>query len=280
MNVSRQPTVLVIDDEYAEAYAVVTALARRGCEGLIAQNMEEAHICRARHEFDAVIIDCSMPETDGLTALRKWVTRYRNDRVVLLGTIEELRPIVKKSATELGAQGFLTKPLYARELRRVLDEVIGDIKPSSVPSESRATGYRILVIDDDDAVREALCKALERKGHHLVEARNGREALAMVSENAFEVMILDIAMPEMDGIEVMRHMRTNFPDAVVIVVTGMYDPGGYIAATVRALGASSVLNKPVRMEEIEHTMQSAFAARAQKARPCTADARNTADRRR
>lgn len=78
---------------------------------------------------------------------------------------------------------------------------------------------RILVVDDDDSIRTLYLMELARAGYDVVEAESGSKAVALVSEEKFDVIILDIEMPDMSGIEALSHLRRVTPNTPVILNT-------------------------------------------------------------
>lgn len=107
--------------------------------------------------------------------------------------------------------------------------------------ESRSAS-KVLVVDDEDALRRALCKFLSRAGHRAIEARNGREATDMLARERFDAVVSDIAMPEMDGIQLLRAVRERDADVPVILITGAPDVSTAIAAV--ELGVYRYVTKP------------------------------------
>lgn len=108
----------------------------------------------------------------------------------------------------------------------------------------------ILIIDDDDPVREILRRLLGRVGHTVYEAADGKTALRMYAGNPTDLVITDIFMPEMDGIEFLIRVREAFPEARVIALSG----GSYIGKQevlrdATQLGAVGVLEKPFSVDE-------------------------------
>src|SRR6476620_11165929 len=104
---------------------------------------------------------------------------------------------------------------------------------------------RILIIEDDDAVREMLRLTLTLSNHTVVEARNGQEGLNVFSKTKPDLLILDIVMPEKEGLEVLMDLRKKDPSVKVIAISG----GGRRTATdylkmAKLMGASKVLEKP------------------------------------
>ena len=109
----------------------------------------------------------------------------------------------------------------------------------------------ILVIDDEEKVGALLCRFLERGEHTTAVARNGKEGLRLYLENPADLVIVDIFMPDMDGLEVIRTLRKETPECRVIAISG----GGQMGMpdflpTARKLGAQHVLKKPIRGEEL------------------------------
>jgi len=109
----------------------------------------------------------------------------------------------------------------------------------------------ILVIDDDQEVREFLVTVLERGGHEVKAACNGRDGVAMFSENPVQVVITDIIMPEKDGIETILDLRREHPDLKVIAISGggRTTPENYLHSA-RLLGADRAMRKPFKNEDI------------------------------
>lgn len=109
----------------------------------------------------------------------------------------------------------------------------------------------ILVIDDDQEVRDFLVAVLERAGHEVSTAGNGRDGVAMFREHAVQVVITDIIMPEKDGIETILDLRREHPDLKVIAISGggRTTPENYLHSA-RLLGADRAMRKPFKNEEI------------------------------
>lgn len=115
---------------------------------------------------------------------------------------------------------------------------------------------RILIVDDERAVRFALSEILKKNGFESLEASSGMEALAMIQENDLGLVLLDIAMPGMDGIETLQELRKVKPEIPVIIVTGHAD----IPTAVKAikLGAYDFLAKPPQVDRLIVTIQRAL----------------------
>ncbi|MEX0762488.1 MAG: response regulator [Dehalococcoidia bacterium] len=124
---------------------------------------------------------------------------------------------------------------------------------------------RILVVDDQDEIREALVVILEDEGHEVLEAESGHKALELSHASHPDVVLLDIAMPEMDGLETLRRLKA---DAVtrgiaVIMVTAQSDRHNLVTAV--QLGVRDYITKPWESGEVEMCVNWALRA-VQKAR--------------
>lgn len=101
---------------------------------------------------------------------------------------------------------------------------------------------KVLIVDDEDELRAILSEWLQTDGLQIVEARNGLECLLRVKHEHPDVIILDLTMPRLGGLEALKRIHKFDPRIRVIVLTGSADPKEHQAA--RALGASEVYTKP------------------------------------
>jgi DNA-binding NtrC family response regulator len=118
---------------------------------------------------------------------------------------------------------------------------------------------RILVVDDEDIVVKSCTRILSDR-HQVDSASNGRDALLKIEEEAYDLVILDIMMPGMDGIEVLRRIKETHPDVVVVMVTGL----SQIETAVQAmkLGAFDYISKPFDPDELALVVQRVLERRA------------------
>ncbi|MBS3957385.1 MAG: sigma-54-dependent Fis family transcriptional regulator [Clostridiales bacterium] len=118
---------------------------------------------------------------------------------------------------------------------------------------------RVLVVDDEKNMRWVLAQALEGEGFEVVQAADGKEALAAVAEGEPDVMVLDHRMPRPDGMEVLRRLRAQGSTFPIIMLTAH----GNVAQAVEAMkaGASEYLTKPFDLEELKLAIEKALAVR-------------------
>lgn len=115
----------------------------------------------------------------------------------------------------------------------------------------------ILVIDDDAAVREVVREMLRLEGYDVTIAENGRQAIELLGERRFDLVITDLIMPEKEGIETIAEIRRTNKDMPILAISGggRIGPGDYLE-TARYLGADATLAKPFARQELLRTVDS------------------------
>ena len=103
---------------------------------------------------------------------------------------------------------------------------------------------RILVIDDDDLMRAFVVALLEKRHYSVVSANNGLTGIAHVSDSDFDLVVTDIVMPDMEGLETIKHIRRHKPDVKILAVSGGGSSKRDYLKLAAGLGANAVLAKP------------------------------------
>jgi len=116
----------------------------------------------------------------------------------------------------------------------------------------------ILIVEDEKLIRDTLRRRLTRDDHRVQEADRGDRALDLVSNNAFEVVLLDYRLPDTDGLAVLRKIKSLYPDMVVIIMTAFSSVS--IAVEAIRMGASDFVTKPFNMDEIVVSIEKALEA--------------------
>jgi two-component system, NtrC family, response regulator HydG len=107
---------------------------------------------------------------------------------------------------------------------------------------------RVLVVDDDDSHAEAVAESLERVGYECVVATSGREGLRQIEENTFDIVITDLIMDQVGGLEILAMAKRELPDAEVVILTGHSTVK--TAVTAMQAGATTYLTKPLDINEL------------------------------
>jgi two-component system chemotaxis response regulator CheY len=120
----------------------------------------------------------------------------------------------------------------------------------------------VLVVDDEDQLRQLIREILEQAGYQVTEARDGKEAVLQYRLAPADVVIMDILMPEQDGLETTSTLRREFPNVKIIAITGSSEMIGILSFldVAKMLGAHRALQKPFEMQTLLDTVQAELQA--------------------
>ena len=259
-DVPRQ-SVLVVDDNPVNRRILVENLESWGHGATEAASGAEAlRVAKERADsgspVDVIVLDVQMPGMDGveLTRALRADPTLGSPRIIAASSMED--DACKIALREAGCDGYLTKPLKQSNL---LDELVrvtvGSAAPSApdtrhVHTGPETEGATILVVEDNPANQMLARVMLEKSGYRVLLAPDGREALSMLEKEEVALVLLDIQMPVMDGIEATREIRTRseWSDLPVIAMTAQALPED----RERALesGMNDYVTKPVRRDAL------------------------------
>jgi PAS domain S-box-containing protein len=211
--------VLVVDDNATNRRILEEMITNWRMRPVAAANGAAAlkAMKRARTEgnpFQVVLLDGHMPKMDGfeVAARVKKDPHLRHATVILLTSAGRREDVTR--AKTLGAAAALTKPVKQSELWDAIVTALhvpGRAKKRPSMTRERALGarrpLRILVAEDNPVNQQLALHLLERRGHSAIVAENGREALAAIEKNTFDLVLMDVQMPEMGGLEATRAIR-------------------------------------------------------------------------
>jgi len=120
----------------------------------------------------------------------------------------------------------------------------------------------VLVVDDEDQLRQLIREILEQAGYQVTEARDGKEAVLQYRLAPADVVIMDILMPEQDGLETTSTLRREFPNVKIIAITGSSEMIGILSFldVAKMLGAHRAIQKPFEMQTLLDTVQAELQA--------------------
>ncbi len=200
-------TVLVIDDDSEAREILGRILRKEGFRMLAAADGASGLRMAREHRPDVITLDVLMPGMDGWAVLSglKAEPETAGIPVVMLTIVDE-----RNLGFALGAAEYVTKPVDR-------DRLAGLLRRYGRDGESR----RVLVVEDDEAVRAQLRRTMEAEGWSVREAENGRVALERIAEGQAELILLDLMMPEMDGFAFLEQLRgfEAWRSVPVVVVT-------------------------------------------------------------
>jgi len=120
----------------------------------------------------------------------------------------------------------------------------------------------ILVVDDDEVMRQTLSDVLKKRGYEVSTAETGGQTLSSIREQLFDLILLDIRLPDMDGLDVLRRIKETESDLMVIVMTAYSDV--HTAVTAMKSGAYDYIDKPFELEELKILIQKALETQSLK----------------
>jgi CheY-like chemotaxis protein len=178
--------------------------------------MEALEKARSRHavgkDYDVIILDWKMPDMNGLETVKRIRAEGDAQIPVLLVSAYDWSDIEDK-AKEAGVNGFICKPLFRSRLYEKINELLGLEAKAIEPEDnySDLAGINILVAEDNDINWEIISAMLNMFGITSERAENGRvcvEKMAKAKEGTYTLIFMDVQMPEMNGLDATRHIRT------------------------------------------------------------------------
>ncbi len=147
------------------------------------------------------------------------------------------------------------------QIEREVEPPVNSAQPndSAERDAPKGVGRCILVADDDSAIRQLLRTLLEEGGYGVEEATTGQEALDGLKSGTYDLVLLDMRMPDMTGIEVLKQLREKTGEVPVIFITAYGSPN--IAIQASSLGAYSYITKPFELDDVLHTIDLYFERR-------------------
>jgi DNA-binding response OmpR family regulator len=254
-------TILVIDDERMICDLLRSAFSAHGHEVFVATSGREGLEIFRNRKPRFTLLDLNMPGMDGIEVLQA-IRKINADAPVIMLTGGGTDALEIR-ARGLGVTDFLRKGLPLETLVTTIDRAMqrpgkltaappAAVAVGSAPSDSPETPS-VLVVDDEPQIRSMLSQYLTMRGYRVRVAQDGPTALAMVTEELPNFVILDMYMPGMNGLELLRQIRTKKYTGGVLGLTGCQDEK--LLQGVLDLGAVDVMSKPVDLEKVELAVQ-------------------------
>lgn len=263
--------VLVVDDSATAARILERQLAVWGSVTVIARTRGEA-LDRVREHFDLLIIDHALGDADGIALCGELRARGVAAPAVLAGGSPH---ILFGPATDFAAR--LTKPIEPAQLYQVASRLLG-LAPAA-GAEPRSTRYdstlgqrvplRLLIVEDNTINKKVATAMLARLGYHAHGAADGTEALAAVAQQPYDVVFMDVHMPELDGIEATRRIRELRGVHQPWIVAMTASAASADRSACAAAGMDDYLVKPVAPEQLIAAIET-FATSEKQASPAQA----------
>ncbi len=269
----RAVKVLVVDDNRTNRRILEGMLGRWEMKSTSAQDGEEAlaklsEAHEAGAPFVLILMDMHMPKMDGF----ELIERIRQEKDSSTATIMMLTSAGHRGdaarCQELGVAAYLLKPIRQSELREAIARVLGaKEQKGAIPLITRyslhdarepSSSLRVLLVEDNPVNQRLASRLLEKRGHSVVVAANGLEALEALEKENFDLVFMDVQMPVMDGFEttaaIRKKERAGGVRLPIVALTAHAMKGD--REKCLAGGMDGYLTKPIRPQEVDEILRS------------------------
>jgi signal transduction histidine kinase/CheY-like chemotaxis protein/integral membrane sensor domain MASE1 len=254
--------VIVVDDNATNRLILVEMTRSWGMNTAAAESGEAAlaimrNALAEKKKFRLAIIDGRMPQMDGF-ALAEHIRQdpqLESAIIMMLTSTEQGEDAAR--CRQLGISAYIVKPIRKAELLSAILNILGRRALHEDKGEGKAkqatSGLRILLVEDNPVNQTVGLRMLEKMGHRADLARNGQEALERIVEQIFDVVLMDVQMPEMDGLTATQHIRASEKKSgghlPIIAMTARAMRGD--RETCLAAGMDGYVSKPISREELQ-----------------------------
>ena len=255
--------ILVIDDDRMNCHLLHAVLTRHGYEVHTATSGLEGLNLFRQHAPRVTILDLRMPGMDGLTTLKEIRAIDPHAPVIILGG--GATEIQENQARALRVTDFVRKGLsldvLVEGVNRVVQQPARKQEGTGGPSAGAVadTGDTVLVVDDEQLVRDLLVQFLSLRGYRALGVKEGPEAISMVEQTSPDLILLDLMLPGMNGVEVLRRLRDKNFSGAIIIVTGSYDEE--LLQDAWSLHPQEVITKPIDLDKLLAMIQLVLICR-------------------
>lgn len=252
-----EPELLVRGDP-TELREVLTNIIKNALEGIREEGRITVAARRQRGQVHLAVEDdgAGIP-SDVLSKVFEPFYTTKGERGTGLG-LSLSRQIVEQHGGTINIDSVVGTGTRA-EIRLPAAEPTVEVPQQETEDAESAQALRVVVVDDDPDVLKSLCTYLERSGCQVISASNGADGLQLAFEHNPDVVLTDVAMPRMSGIELCRRLHERLPRLPIVLMSGWASDLNH--ASAREAGAHDVLSKPFEMPEVTRLLASVAASR-------------------
>jgi len=248
--------LLIVDDEEEFLESSARALGRRGFEVNTAVDGATALEIMKQRDFDVVVLDLKMPGMDGEEVFDR-IHKDRPSTPVIMLTGHGSVPHAFKTSKK-GIADYIAKPCDMDELAdRIRKAVSMARRHKKTFRDETATDLasmvRVMLVDDEVDFLSSMRSALERRNMNVTIAESGAQALERLKDAPIDIAVIDVKMPGMDGLELLKRIKKELPDVKAILLSG--HPSVSAALEGIKHGASEYLEKPPEVESLVATIR-------------------------
>jgi PAS domain S-box-containing protein len=275
--------VLIIDSNetnrrilsrYLESWGVLSCIARTGAEAL--------EWLRQDIHYDAAIVDIHLPDTDGLALVRS-IREVRNSSTLplIICAPIAMKHEISRMLDDVSIEALLSRPVRPSYLYNILFRILAEKSfqddeqqlspfstestpffPAALEDMGQKNAISILLVEDNEFNQKVAVRFLQKIGYQADVVENGMEALEALKTNSYDVLLMDIQMPGMDGMEATRRIRERLPaqQQPWIVAMTAHALRGDRERCLNA-GMNDYISKPIQLDELVAVMETAWSRR-------------------
>jgi CheY-like chemotaxis protein len=257
--------ILIVDDNEVNRRVLCGMLEKQGVVALaVADGASAIRLFDSGKSADCVILDAQMPDLDGFALAERLLAMPACRGIPLLMLSSGTMRGDAQRCRELGLAGYLSKPVAADELFAALQRVLhaaGQASAGTAPAalvtrhtlRESGQGLHVLVVEDHPVNQKLIVSLLQRSGHTVDVSSDGEEGMARLFAGCYDVVLMDVQMPVMDGLEATRQIRLREsaeqrPHARIVAMTANAMQGDREACL--AAGMDDYLVKPIKAPEL------------------------------
>ena len=254
-----QLAILLVEPSIAQQKIIESYLRRLRVEDVFTvQSGAEALAALGQRHPDIVISAMHLPDMTGTDLLQTIRHGELLPEVPYMLISSETSYRYLEPIRQAGAIAILPKPFEPEQLQTALFAALdyydpGELRTGSVPHDE----LQVLLVDDSGLARRHIHRVLEALGiEHITEAENGQQALELVMENFYDLIVTDLYMPEMDGKEFVEHVRQESHQASVPILMVSSEQDASRLAVVQQVGVSALCDKPFDTSTIKQLIET------------------------
>ncbi len=229
--------ILLVDDNEEFLDSTRDVLDGEGYEVVTATSGEEGIELAGVQTFDVILMDIKMPGMNGVESFIEMKRRNPGVKVIMV-TAYSVEDLMRQALDE-GVFAILSKPIDMDRLFRTIEDAKRDGK-----------GGLVLAVDDDKEICNNFVDILTERGYEVIAAYDGKEAVTKAKTNIFDILLFDMNLPLLNGLEVYRQIKSIQPNIVAIIVSGYAPEMDSLILQALNENAYTFLRKPIDMEQL------------------------------
>ena len=249
----KKGVVLIADASDTDRQTLLSLLGAKGYRAFVAKTGAEAIAYAKNNEFDIVLIDMKLPDMEGLAVIEQ--IKKEKPLISIIATTDESLDGIMDSLTKKGAYSCILKPFDAEIILHEINTLVENRSSLKDPdSLSEARPPKLLLVEDDDGIRETTAAILEEKGYDIKTAASLDEAVAVIQAEVFDLVMSDLSLGTGSGLSLVDPVRKKDPSTIFLLITGM----GTMETALEAIkkDVDEYILKPIEPAELVHKVRS------------------------